>query len=74
MAVLPSQRGRRIGRALLDAVEAVARESGSPRLYLSTTPFLHDAIRLYEKNGYVRTDEPPFDLHGTPVFTMEKVL
>ena len=74
MAVLPTERGRGIGRALLDAVEQFARDARSPRLYLSTTPFLLDAIRLYEKNGYVRTDEPPHDLHGTPLFTMEKRL
>ena len=74
MAVLPSMQGQGMGRALLGAVEQFARLNGSPRLYLSTTPFLHDAIRLYEANGYTRTNEPPFDLHGTPLFTMEKRL
>ena len=74
MAVLPSARGKGIGRALLGAAEAFAKENGAPRLYLSTTPFLTDAIRLYEASGFRRTDEPPFELHGTPLFTMEKRL
>src|SRR5262245_1237706 len=72
MAVLPSARGKGIGRALLEAVEIFAVERGAPRLYLSTTPFLTDAIRLYEASGFRRTDDPPHDLHGTPLFTMEK--
>jgi len=48
------------------------RERGCKRLYLSTTPFLHSAIRLYERCGFRRTDEGPHDLFGTPLFTMEK--
>ena len=74
MAVLPGARGKGIGRLLLHAVESFAKESTAPRLYLSTTPFLADAIRLYEASGFCRTDEPPHDLRGTALFTMEKRL
>jgi ribosomal protein S18 acetylase RimI-like enzyme len=71
MAVLPVARGSGAGRKLLDAVERFARDSNCPRLFLSTTPFLSAAIRLYESYGFRRTGEP-HDLFGTPLFTMEK--
>ena len=67
MAVAPRARGRRIGERLLESAEAFARDRD---LVLSTTPFLHRAIALYERWGFRRTDAPPHDLHGTPLFTM----
>ncbi|HJZ81517.1 MAG TPA: GNAT family N-acetyltransferase [Pyrinomonadaceae bacterium] len=74
MAVHPSARGRRIGDRLLTYVEdfAVSHEIG--RLFLSTTPFLSRAIRLYERFGFRRIDEGPQDLFGTPLFTLEKLI
>jgi putative acetyltransferase len=72
MAVLPSARGHRVGEALLRQVEDFASAHGHRRLYLSTTPFLSRAIRLYEHAGFRRTDEGPHELCGTPLFTMEK--
>lgn len=72
MAVLPSARGRRVGEALLRTVEEFARARGHGRLFLSTTPFLSRAIKLYERAGFRRVDEGPRDLCGTPLFTMEK--
>ena len=74
MAVLPQARGQNVGEALLQQVEKFARAEGSTRLFLSTTPFLSRAIRLYEHSGFTRTDEGPHDLFGTPLFTMEKEL
>lgn len=73
MAVLPSARGRRVGEALLRQVEDYASGHGHSRLYLSTTPFLSSAIRLYERAGFRRTDGGPHELCGTPLFTMEKL-
>jgi GNAT superfamily N-acetyltransferase len=72
MAVLPSARGSRIGAALLQHVETWAAGSECMRLFLSTTPFLSSAIRLYERAGFTRTDEGPLDLFGTPLFVMKK--
>jgi GNAT superfamily N-acetyltransferase len=63
-----------VGARLLAAAEAHAREAGCRRLFLSTTPFLTAAIALYERAGFARTDEPPHELLGTPLFTMEKGL
>jgi diamine N-acetyltransferase len=71
-AVLPSARGNRIARMLLEEVESFAISCRAERLFLSTTPFLHAAIRLYEDLGFRRTSEPPHDLFNTPLFTMEK--
>lgn len=74
MAVLPVARGLRIGHALLDEVQRFAATKSHKRLFLSTTPFLDRAIRLYKAFGFQRTSEGPHDLFGTPLFTMEKVL
>ena len=70
MAVTPSARGRRIGRALFATAFNLAVERRARRIYLSTTPFLFDAIRFYESLGFRRTGEGPDDLFGTPLFTM----
>jgi N-acetylglutamate synthase-like GNAT family acetyltransferase len=74
MAVHPSARGQRIGDQLLAYVEDLAISQGARRLLLSTTPFLERAIRLYQSFGFERTDEGPHELHGTPLFAMEKLL
>ena len=72
MAVLPAARGLRVGTQLLEQVEQRARGEGCRRVFLSTTPFLSSAIRLYERAGFRRTNEGPHDLFGTPLLTMEK--
>ena len=72
MAVLPAGRGRGIGELLLRQIEDYASPRGCGRLILSTTPFLHRAIRLYERFGFRRSEEGPHDLLGTPLFTMVK--
>lgn len=74
MAVLPSARGQGIGKMLLAEVESFARAGGFQRMLLSTTPFLDDAIRLYQRFDFKRTGEGPHDLAGTPLFTMEKAV
>lgn len=74
MAVDPATRGSGIGRELLKRVEEYAARRGFKRLYLSTTPFLSGAIRLYERCGFVRNDDGLDDLFGTPLFMMEKNL
>jgi GNAT superfamily N-acetyltransferase len=74
MAVLPEARGMGLGTLLLRTVEEFAITQGHKRLTLSTTPFLDQAIRLYERSGFRRTVDGPHDLHGTPLFTMIKYL
>lgn len=74
MAIIPEARGLGIAGALLRQVEQFAREHGVSRMHLHTTPFLLRAIRCYERFGFVRSEEPPSDLLGTPLFSMEKEL
>jgi len=74
MAVLPATRGYGIGHLLLQAVEQFAMMQGFQRMFLSTTPFLTAAIRLYEQFGFQRINERPHELFGTPLFTMIKLL
>ena len=74
MAILPAARGYGIGELLLRHVESYAYARNHKRLFLSTTPFLSRAIRLYERFGFRRSSEGPHELFGTPLFTMEKVV
>ena len=74
MAVLPSHRGHGIGHLLLVAVEQFAIAQSFQCMFLSTTPFLTGAIRLYERFGFHRTNAGPHELFGTPLFSMLKLL
>ena len=74
MAVIPAARGHGIGESLLFEVERFARQSGCRRMFLSTTPFLTAAIRLYERYGFARIPAGDGDLFGTPLVTMAKEL
>jgi len=74
MAVLPATRGRGIASLLLKRIEDYASTHSYRRLILSTTPFLHEAIRLYERFGFSRSQEGPQSLSGTPLFTMVRNL
>lgn len=54
MYTLPSVRGRRIGRALMERIEALARDEGFSRLVLETGHQHPDSWRLYERCGFSR--------------------
>jgi GNAT superfamily N-acetyltransferase len=74
MAVRLACRGTGCGRHLVEAVERHAVTHAHRVVLLSTTPFLHSAIALYDRCGFRRTDAGPSDLAGTPLFTMAKEL
>ena len=74
MAVLPVARGQGIAEQLLKEIENFSISQRHTRLFLSTTPFLKEAIRLYERFGFQRSDEGKHALFGTPLFTMVKLL
>ncbi len=54
MYVAPAERGRRIGQALLQALEDAARAQGRRRALLETGRDQIAAVRLYERCGYTR--------------------
>ncbi len=54
MYTRPSQRGKGIGRALLDFLESEARARGCFRFALETGYLQPEAISLYLRCGYVR--------------------
>ena len=52
--VLPTSRGKGIGRQLLRAVEAKARELGCCKLTLEVMDKNHQAVRMYQATGFER--------------------
>ncbi len=54
MYVVPAARGRGFARALLAALEELARAAGHPVLRLTTGELQPEAIALYESSGYTR--------------------
>jgi GNAT superfamily N-acetyltransferase len=55
MFVVSDARGRGVARAILEALEAEAVRLGYTRMLLETGDRQPDAVRLYERAGYVRT-------------------
>ena len=53
MYVVPSLRGHGIGRAIVEALEREARALGASKVVLETGTRLAQAIKLYERMGYV---------------------
>jgi putative acetyltransferase len=56
MYVIPEERGRGVGRALLAALEGEARSLGLTRLLLETGVRQEEAIALYERAGFTRIE------------------
>jgi putative acetyltransferase len=56
MFVLPEYRGMKIGRLILDRLEALAREAGLQVMRLETGVSQPEAIHLYQKAGYQKRE------------------
>lgn len=56
MFVEPEQRGRGVGRAVLDGLQAAARQLGMRRLVLETGVYQEAAIALYRRAGFAQID------------------
>ena len=54
LGVRPDAQGRGIGRALMDACIAVARDHGKTLMTLHTTQRMEAAQAMYERMGFVR--------------------
>ena len=52
LVVLPAYRGRGLGKALLQAVEAFARSQGAASLELQVLAQNENALRLYNQHGF----------------------
>jgi len=52
MYVDPNARGRRVGRQIVDALEAHAQRLGAKRIVLETGPRQPDAIAMYQRAGF----------------------
>jgi GNAT superfamily N-acetyltransferase len=56
MYVVPEVRGQGLSRAMLAALEDLARELGAHRVVLETGSKQPEAVRLYETSGYQQID------------------
>ncbi len=74
MFVAPAARGLKLGRRLLDEIEAIARKRGTTRLRLEMGGLQPEAIGLYRSAGFVEIG--PFGDYGPDPLSifMEKVL
>jgi ribosomal protein S18 acetylase RimI-like enzyme len=72
VAVHPSERGRGLGRALLELAEAEARRAGFDSIYLYTHEGMAENQALYARIGYVEYDRRPQD--GFSLVFMRKQL
>ena len=66
LVVHPDARGRGVGRLLVERCLVRARAVGAPTLGIHTIDLLDDAVRLYERLGFVRC--PEFDMPAAQVF------
>jgi ribosomal protein S18 acetylase RimI-like enzyme len=71
LSVLPTERGRGIGRMLTDACIERARRDRAATIGLHTTPVMRAALDLYLRMGFVRQKAIP-DRFGVPyaVYTL----
>ena len=69
--VVPALRGRGIGRALLEAAIAAARERGADHMDLGTSEDDVAARALYERLGFTRREDGP---DGPVMFVYERAL
>ncbi|KAK7988386.1 hypothetical protein PG989_008701 [Apiospora arundinis] len=60
----PAARGHRLGRALFAAVLDEARRKGYDEVVLDTLAHMTEAQRMYEREGFVRLEEPYYEVAG----------
>lgn len=74
MYVVPEERGRGVGRALVEHLEAVARGLGLGRLVLETGTRQVRAVALYQKLGFQEIERFGEYVHSPLSFCMAKTL
>ena len=70
LAVHPDGRGKGVGARLVEHCLERARDVSAPALGIHTIDVLDDAVRLYERLGFVRS--PEFDLRAADVFPSDE--
>ena len=65
LAVAPRARGLGVARLLLNECMRRAREAGAEAIGLHTSRSMRDAVRLYEKFGFMRDPELDLTVEGT---------
>ena len=68
LGVSPRFRGLGAGRALTQACLQLAREKGQAQVILHTTQAMQIAWQLYERLGFVRSEDLDFSQQELPVF------
>ena len=68
----PEAQGTGVGQRLFDALLAFAPNTGRPNLYLWTFAGLTAARRIYDRAGFVPTDEAP-DSNWGPMITAQRM-
>lgn len=58
MYLLPEARGIGLGRKIIEACVAFAKESGYKNIYIESMPELKQALKTYEKFGFVYLEGP----------------
>ena len=68
LGVSPRVRGQGVGQALILACVQLAKERGHGQVILHTTEAMRVAWRLYERLGFVRSEDLDFAQQDLPVF------
>ena len=68
LGVDPARRSLGVGRALTQACIDLAKASGNTQVILHTTQAMRTAWGLYERMGFVRSEDLDFLQQGFPVF------
>ena len=71
MSVAREHRGRGLGRALVEHLLDEAQQRGCRRVLVETTREWHDAIRLYQRCGFVEYARDDEDVHLCRVMSDE---
>jgi putative acetyltransferase len=61
MYLVPAERGRGLGKLLIEKCLAFAKEAGYAHVYIETLPELRKAMSVYEKFGFRYLDGPMGD-------------
>lgn len=75
--LLANQRGKGIGKKMLDFITSNAKQSSCKKIRLTVNKYNHESISAYKKLGFVEVDSIVFDIGGGYVmddFVLEKSL